>query len=299
MSGPGRVELPHLYSGKVRDLYDAGNDRLLLVASDRISAFDVVMAEPVPDKGRVLVAMSAFWFARTAAIAANHLVSCDVGDFPAGARDPWLAGRSMLVRRAEMVPIECVVRGHLTGSAWKEYQAGGTMHGTPLPPGLREAEKLPEPVFTPATKAPDGLHDENISFDDAADLVGGDLAAACRDLSLALYTAGAAHAAARGIIVADTKFELGIVDGRLVVADEMLTPDSSRFWPAEAWVPGTTPPSFDKQPVRDHLEALAWDKTPPPPPLPSEVVAATTRRYTEAYERISGLRLTDWPGART
>jgi phosphoribosylaminoimidazole-succinocarboxamide synthase len=173
------------------------------------------------------------------------------------------------------------------------------MHGAPLPPGLREAEKLPEPVFTPATKAPDGLHDENISFDDAADLVGGELAAACRDLSLALYTAGAAHAAARGIIVADTKFELGIVDGRLVVADEMLTPDSSRFWPAEAWAPGTTPPSFDKQPVRDHLEALAWDKTPPPPPLPPEVVAATTRRYTEADERISGLRLTDWPGART
>ena len=268
-----------------------------MVASDRISAFDVVMAEAVPDKGRVLVAMSAFWFARTAHLAPNHLISCDPADFPDGAADPWLAGRSMLVRQVEMLPIECVVRGYLTGSAWKEYRANGTMHGSPLPAGLVEAERLPQAVFTPATKAPDGLHDENISFDDAADLVGGATAAACRDLAVALYAAGAAHAADRGIIVADTKFEFGHLDGRLVVADEMLTPDSSRFWPAEAWAPGATPPSFDKQPVRDHLETLDWDKAPPPPALPPEVIAATTARYTEAYERISGLRLADWPGA--
>ena len=292
------VDLPHRYSGKVRDIYDAGDDRLLLVASDRISAFDVVMAEPIPDKGRVLTAVSAFWFEVLADVVRSHLISTDVTDFPAGAQDADLAGRSMLVRRAEMLPIECIVRGYLTGSAWKEYRRDGTMHGTPLPDGLLESSQLPEPVFTPSTKA-DAGHDENISFAAACDLIGTELAERARDIALALYGRGAALAADRGIIIADTKFELGLIDGELVLADEVMTPDSSRFWPADRWIPGTTPPSFDKQPVRDFLDALDWDKQPPPPPLPPEVVDATHERYVEAYERITGRRFADWPGVGT
>lgn len=292
------VDLPHRYSGKVRDIYDAGDDRLLLVASDRISAFDVVMAEPIPDKGRVLTAVSAFWFEVLADVVGSHLISTDVTDFPAGAQDADLAGRSMLVRRAEMLPIECIVRGYLTGSAWKEYRRDGTMHGTPLPDGLLESSQLPEPVFTPSTKA-DAGHDENISFAAACDLIGTELAERARDIALALYGRGAALAADRGIIIADTKFELGLIDGELVLADEVMTPDSSRFWPADRWIPGTTPPSFDKQPVRDFLDALDWDKQPPPPPLPPEVVDATHERYVEAYERITGRRFADWPGVGT
>ncbi|MGI8940000.1 MAG: phosphoribosylaminoimidazolesuccinocarboxamide synthase [Iamia sp.] len=290
------ISLPHLSSGKVRDIYDAGDDRLLMVTSDRLSAFDVVMAEPIPDKGRVLTAMSAFWFDRLADVLPGHLISTDLGDLPDGARDPALAGRIMLCRRAEMLPIECIVRGYITGSAWKEYRSDGTMHGSPLPTGLRESDQLPQPVFTPSTKAEVGDHDINVSFDDAVDLVGADLAARARDASLELYRRGAEWAAARGIIIADTKFELGLVDGELVVADEILTPDSSRFWPADAWEPGTTPPSFDKQPVRDHLDALDWDKTPPPPALPDDVVSATSARYREAYEKITGQSLAAWPG---
>ena len=292
------VDLPHRYSGKVRDIYDAGDDRLLLVASDRISAFDVVMAEPIPDKGRVLTAVSAFWFEVLADVVGSHLISTDVTDFPAGAQDADLAGRSMLVRRAEMLPIECIVRGYLTGSAWKEYRRDGTMHGTPLPDGLLESSQLPEPVFTPSTKA-DAGHDENISFAAACDLIGTELAERARDIALALYGRGAALAADRGIIIADTKFELGLIDGELVLADEVMTPDSSRFWPADRWIPGTTPPSFDKQPVRDFLDALDWDKQAPPPPLPPEVVDATHERYVEAYERITGRRFADWPGVGT
>ena len=292
------VDLPHRYSGKVRDIYDAGDDRLLLVASDRISAFDVVMAEPIPDKGRVLTAVSAFWFEVLADVVGSHLISTDVTDFPAGAQDADLAGRSMLVRRAEMLPIECIVRGYLTGSAWKEYRRDGTMHGTPLPDGLLESSQLPEPVFTPSTKA-DAGHDENISFAAACDLIGAELAERARAIALALYGRGAALAADRGIIIADTKFELGLIDGELVLADEVMTPDSSRFWPADRWIPGTTPPSFDKQPVRDFLDALDWDKQPPPPPLPPEVVDATHERYVEAYERITGRRFADWPGVGT
>ncbi|MCB1259247.1 MAG: phosphoribosylaminoimidazolesuccinocarboxamide synthase [Acidimicrobiales bacterium] len=290
--------MPHRYSGKVRDIYDAGDDRLLLVASDRISAFDVVMAEPIPDKGRVLTAVSAFWFEVLADVVGSHLISTDVTDFPAGAQDADLAGRSMLVRRAEMLPIECIVRGYLTGSAWKEYRRDGTMHGTPLPDGLLESSQLPEPVFTPSTKA-DAGHDENISFAAACDLIGTELAERARDIALALYGRGAALAADRGIIIADTKFELGLIDGELVLADEVMTPDSSRFWPADRWIPGTTPPSFDKQPVRDFLDALDWDKQAPPPPLPPEVVDATHERYVEAYERITGRRFADWPGVGT
>jgi phosphoribosylaminoimidazole-succinocarboxamide synthase len=289
------IDLPVLYSGKVRDVYDAGDDRLLLVASDRMSAFDVVMAEPVPDKGRVLTAMSTFWFELLGDVAPSHLIATDLAEFPKGAQVPEAAGRSMLCHRAEMLPIECIVRGYLTGSAWKEYRASGTMHGTPLPAGLEESAALPEPVFTPSTKAATG-HDENISFDQAVELIGPELAQQARSVSLELYTRGAAWALERGIIIADTKFELGLVDGRLVVADEVLTPDSSRFWPVDEWKPGTTPPSFDKQPLRDFLETLDWDKNPPPPPLPAEVVAATRARYVEGYERITGRVFADWPG---
>jgi phosphoribosylaminoimidazole-succinocarboxamide synthase len=289
------IDLPHIYSGKVRDIFDAGEGRWLLVASDRISAFDVVMAEPVPHKGRVLTAMSAFWFEQLGDVVGNHLISTDLADMPAAAQVPALDGRTMLCRRAEMLPIECIVRGYITGSAWKEYQAAGTMHGQSLPPGLAEAERLPEPVFTPSTKADSG-HDENIGFDEAVELVGAQLADRAREISLSLYERGAALAADRGIIIADTKFELGLVDGELVVADEILTPDSSRFWPAELWSPGATPPSFDKQPVRDWLDDLDWDKTPPPPTLPPDVVAASADRYRRAYELISGRALTGWPG---
>jgi phosphoribosylaminoimidazole-succinocarboxamide synthase len=292
--------LPHVHSGKVRDIYAAGDNRLVMITSDRISAFDVVMDEPIPHKGRVLTAMSAFWFEQLAGVVAGHLISTDVADLPdparAAATDADLAGRFMLTRRADMLPVECIVRGYITGSAWKEYRRSGTMHGSPLPEGLRESEQLPAAVFTPSTKAEDG-HDENISFAAATDLIGEELATQVRDVSLELYRKGADWARERGIIIADTKFELGLVDGELVLCDEVLTPDSSRFWPVDEWQPGSTPPSFDKQPVRDYLDGLDWDKTPPPPPLPDEVVAATSARYIEAYERITGRSFADWPGA--
>jgi phosphoribosylaminoimidazole-succinocarboxamide synthase len=266
------------------------------VTSDRISAFDVIMAEPVPDKGRVLTAMSSFWFEQFAADVGSHLISTDLADLQPSAQQPEIAGRFMLCHRAEMLPIECIVRGYITGSAWKEYRTHGTMHGVELPSGLQESDRLPEPVFTPSTKAEQGDHDINISYDDAVGLIGSELATRARDLSLDLYRRGAELAAERGIIIADTKFEMGIIDGELVLADEVLTPDSSRFWPADQWVPGTTPPSFDKQPVRDYLDTLDWDKQPPPPPLPGDVVGASAVRYVEAYERITGRSLSDWPG---
>ena len=291
------IGLPHVYSGKVRDIYDAGDDRLLMVTSDRISAFDVVMAEPIPGKGRVLTAMTAFWLDHLGDVAGSHLISTELADLPPSAQRPELAGRAMLCHKAEMLPVECIVRGYLSGSAWKEYKTTGTMHGTSLPAGLQESEELPEPVFTPSTKAEIGLHDENISFERAVDVVGKEIAERAREISLELYRRGAAWAAARGIIIADTKFELGFVDGELVVCDEVLTPDSSRFWPVDQWKPGATPPSFDKQPVRDYLDGLDWDKAPPPPPLPSEVVDASAARYREAYERITGHSFTEWPGA--
>jgi len=290
------VDLPHVYSGKVRDIYDAGEDRFLMITSDRLSAFDVVMNEPVLHKGRVLTAISAFWFDELADVAPSHLISTDVHDVPAAAEVDDLAGRIMLTRRAEMLPVECIVRGYITGSAWKEYQQSGTVHGLAMPDDLQKASELPEPVFTPSTKAADGLHDENITFDQAVEILGGDLAEEAREISLELYRRGAALAQERGIIIADTKFEMGHIDGQLVVADEMLTPDSSRFWPADQWQPGTTPPSFDKQPVRDFLETLDWPKTYPAPTLPVEALTATTERYTEAYELITGLSFADWPG---
>jgi phosphoribosylaminoimidazole-succinocarboxamide synthase len=279
-----------IYSGKVRDIYDAGDDNLLFVASDRMSAFDVVMAEPIPDKGRVLTAITAFWLGVTADLVPNHLVSLDLPSLPAD----WV-GRTMLVRRAEMLPIECIVRGYVSGSAWKEYKAAGTMHGAPLPAGMPESAQLPEPVFTPSTKADTG-HDENITFEQAVDLVGRDVVERARDISLSVYVRGAERAAERGIIIADTKFELGFVDGELTLCDEVLTPDSSRFWDAATYAPGTTPPSYDKQPLRDWLEATGWDKSPPPPALPDEVVRASRNRYVAAYERLSGRRFADWPG---
>jgi len=290
------LPLPHLYSGKVRDIYAVGEDRLLMVTSDRLSAFDVVLDEPILHKGRVLTAISAYWFEVLGDVIASHLVSTDVNDLPTEviAAGEDLAGRIMLCRKAEMLPIECIVRGYLSGSAWKEYRTSGTMHGQSLPSGLRESDQLPEPVFTPSTKS--DVHDENISFERAVDLVGKDLATRARDAALELYARGAAMARERGIIIADTKFELGSIDGELVLCDEVMTPDSSRFWPVDAWKPGTTPPSFDKQPVRDYLETLEWDKTPPPPPLPHEVVTATSSRYIEAYELITGRSFSAWPG---
>ncbi|MEE2631986.1 MAG: phosphoribosylaminoimidazolesuccinocarboxamide synthase [Actinomycetota bacterium] len=293
------VDLPLIHSGKVRDVYDARDGRLLMVTSDRISAFDVVMDESIPDKGRVLTAMTAVWFERFADLVQGHLISTgtrDLAEVLGGAVPDDLVGRTMLCRRAEMLPIECIVRGYITGSAWKEYRTSGTMHGGPMPAGLLEADRLPEPVFTPSTKADEG-HDVNISYEEAVDLVGSEVAALAREASLACYQQGAEWAAERGILIADTKFEFGMVDGRLVLADEVLTPDSSRFWPAEAWAPGATPPSFDKQPVRDHLDALDWGKQPPAPPLPDEVVSATSSRYVEAYELITGRSFADWPGA--
>lgn len=292
-------ELELVHRGKVREMYRIDDRHLLMVASDRISAFDVVFNEPVPDKGRVLTAMTAWWSTWLGDIAPTHVVSADPADFPAAARRSEWAGRALLVRRAEMLPIECIVRGYITGSAWKEYQSHGTMHDEPLPTGLLESQQLPEPVFTPSTKATDG-HDVNISFAAAAELVGNDAAAAARQISVDAYSAAAAHAAERGIIIADTKFELGYVDGDLVVADEWLTPDSSRFWPKDHWQPGASPPSLDKQPVRDATAATGWNKEPPPPPLTDEVVAATRARYIEAYETLTGKSFDDWlahPGA--
>ncbi|MCU1369942.1 MAG: Phosphoribosylaminoimidazole-succinocarboxamide synthase [Ilumatobacteraceae bacterium] len=291
--------LPKLYSGKVRDIYDAGDDRLLMVTSDRFSAFDVVLNEPIPDKGRVLTAMSAFWFETFADLIFGHLIATSGPEIAAlgiADDDPELAGRIMLTRKAEMLPIECIVRGYITGSAWKAYQASGTMNDAPLPAGLLESSKLPEPVFTPSTKAEVGDHDENISYERAADLIGTELVERAREVSLRLYQEAADRAAERGIIVADTKFELGLLDGELILCDEVLTPDSSRFWPADQWVPGSTPPSFDKQPVRDYLDGLDWDKTPPPPPLGDDIVTATRARYVDAYEKITGRSFSDWPG---
>jgi len=298
------VSLELVHAGKVRELYDAGENTLVMVASDRISAFDVILDEPIPEKGRVLTAMTIHWLDLLADVAPSHLISADPADLPPGAAElggdaglAGIAGRAMLVRRAEMLPLECIVRGYLVGSGWAEYSAAGTLHGMRLPPGLEQAARLPEPLFTPSTKATEG-HDENISYDDAVDLVGKETAESARDICVEAYRRAAAAAETHGIIVADTKFELGVIDGRIALCDEVLTPDSSRFWPAEKWRPGTNPPSFDKQPVRDWLSATDWDKKPPPPALPAAVVTETSERYVTAYERISGRSLADWYGAR-
>ena len=275
--------------GKVRDIYEAGEERLLLVASDRISTYDVVHPTPIPDKGKVLTGLTAFWLDRTADICPNHLVSYT--EVPEQHR-----GRAMLVERLEMVPVECVVRGYITGSGWKDYLANGAVCGIELPEGLRESERLPEPIFTPATKAEIGDHDENVDFDRAAEIVGDrPLLEELRRLSIAIYERAAGHARERGIILADTKFEFGRrPDGTIVLGDEVLTPDSSRFWPADGYEPGRGQPSFDKQYVRDWAAASGWDKSPPAPEIPEDVVEGTRARYVDAYERITGEPFERW-----
>ena len=291
------MRLNHLSSGKVRDIYALDDDTLLFVASDRMSAFDVVMAEPIADKGRVLTAMTAFWLEHLDGVAPSHLVGLDppAGVTVDGGED--LAGRTMVVRRADMLPVECIVRGYLSGSAWADYTRTGAVVGAALPAGLEQSARLPRPVFTPSTKAATGAgHDQNITFEATADLVGGDVAAEARRICLDAYNRAAAWAAGRGIIIADTKFELGVIDGELCICDEVITPDSSRLWPLDEWKTGAVPPSFDKQPVRDWLEGTGWDKTPPPPHLPPEVVEATRSRYVAAYETLSGRSFADWPG---
>jgi phosphoribosylaminoimidazole-succinocarboxamide synthase len=274
--------------GKVRDLYEAGPDRLLLVASDRISAFDVVLPTPVPDKGRVLTGLSLQWFERTKDLVSNHLITADRRAFPDPfAADEQLAGRAMLVRRAQVIPMECVARGYLSGSGWKDYGRTGAVCGIPLPAGLVESDRLPEPIFTPTTKAAEG-HDLPLPPQEAADLVGRGLYERLKELALGVYERLAGVAGGQGIILADTKFEFGFCDGELILVDEIGTPDSSRFWPADAYEPGHAQPSFDKQYVRDWLDESGWDHEPPPPELPSDVVARTASKYREAYERITG-----------
>ena len=285
---PDTLSQLHEASGKVRELYGFG-DRLLLVASDRISAFDVVLPTAIPDKGRVLTGLSRFWFERTRGIVRNHMLSVNVADFPEEARGaPDLAGRTMLARRLQMLPIECVVRGYLVGSGWKDYRATGSVCGHALPTGLREADKLPEPLFTPSTKATEG-HDANIDRGGGIALVGEERFDEIERISIELYRTAADYALERGIIIADTKFEFGVDEQeRIVIGDEVLTPDSSRFWPVDEYAPGGSPPSYDKQYVRDWLETLDWDKTPPGPEIPANVVEGTRARYVEAYERLTG-----------
>jgi phosphoribosylaminoimidazole-succinocarboxamide synthase len=297
---------PLVHAGKVRELYDVGDGLLLMVASDRISAYDVVFNELIPEKGRVLTAMTAFWVDELADVAPGTVLSADPAEIAERVPDAasltssgWstIDGRVLLVRRAEMLPIECIVRGYLAGQAYDEYAATGTVHGEPVPQGLRLADRLSEPMFTPSTKAEEG-HDVNIGFDDAAAIVGRAAAEKAREISLALYAKAAARVSAAGFVLADTKFELGYVDDELCLCDEVVTPDSSRLWPADQVVPGVTPPAFDKQPLRDWAASSGWDKRPPPPTLPPEIVCATSERYVAAYERVTGRRLANWYGAR-
>ena len=285
-------ELELYASGKVRDVYRVDNEHLLFVATDRISAFDYVLATGIPHKGRVLTQLSLFWFDFLKSITQNHLVTADVSRYPSllRSRDEQLRGRSMLVVKAEMVAVECVVRGYLSGSGWKEYQKTGAVCGIKLPSGLRESEKLPEPIFTPATKATSG-HDENISFEEMVKRAGRDLSDKLRDLSLRIYQSAADYAAKRGIIIADTKFEFGNTASGIVLGDEVLTPDSSRFWPAEKYEPGRAQDSYDKQYVRDYLESIRWNKQPPAPALPDEVAARTSEKYQDAYRLLTGRKL--------
>jgi phosphoribosylaminoimidazole-succinocarboxamide synthase len=275
--------------GKVRDIFEAGPDHLMMVATDRISAFDVVLPQPIPAKGQVLTGLSLYWFERTRHIVPNHVISADASSFPEpfAADAGELASRAMLVKRAKVVPIECVARGYLSGSGWKEYRESGRVCGIELPEGLVESDRLPEPIFTPATKEATG-HDVNISLDGMAERVGWGLAERLKELTLALYEFAAAHALERGIVLADTKFEFGFADGELILIDEALTPDSSRFWPADRYAPGGSQPSFDKQFVRDWVDASGWDHEPPPPDLPGDVIEQTAARYREAYERVTG-----------
>lgn len=286
-----RIDLPGMTkfkSGKVREVYDLG-DQVLFIASDRISAFDCILPDGIPDKGAVLNRISAYWFQRLSGIVPNHMITTRPEEFPASVR-PYaeiLRDRAMLVRKARILPVECIVRGYLVGSGWKDYQATGTISGLPLRPGYRQADALDEPLFTPSSKAEVG-HDENISFEEMGRRIGADLARKVRDASLALYSEAAREARGKGILIADTKFEFGLIDGQLTLVDEALTPDSSRFWPASGYKPGSNPPSFDKQFVRDYLETLDWDKTPPAPPLPADVIARTREKYLEAFRLLTG-----------
>jgi phosphoribosylaminoimidazole-succinocarboxamide synthase len=279
--------------GKVRDIYDLG-DTLLLVASDRLSAFDVVLPDPIPYKGEVLTKLSLYWFELLGAVIPNHLISADVSDLPEKFKPhaDYLAGRFMLVRKAKVFPVECIVRGYLAGSGWGEYARSGTVCGTHLPVGLLESSRLPQPMFTPSTKAELGTHDENISVHRMFEVVGAEYGAALQEASIALYSTARDHAAPKGIIIADTKFEFGLVDGEVTLVDEVLTPDSSRFWPADTYEAGHGQPSFDKQYVRDWLEAQAWDKNPPAPKLPAEVITRTSEKYIHAYELVTGRSFT-------
>jgi phosphoribosylaminoimidazole-succinocarboxamide synthase len=288
------TELPGIErhaQGKVRDVYCV-DGRLLIVATDRISAFDYILPTGIPDKGKVLTQLSIFWFDFLRDVTPTHFLTADVDEYPAPLRQfrGQLEGRSMLVKRAQMVEIECVARGYLAGSGWKEYKAQGTVCGIPLPAGLRESDRLPVPIFTPSTKATSG-HDQNISFEEMCSLVGADLGARLRDLTLRIYSRAAAYAETKGVIIADTKFEFGFVDGELVLGDEVLTPDSSRFWPAESYQPGGAQLSYDKQYVRDYLESIHWDKKPPAPPLPEEVAGKTSEKYRQAYNVLTGKEL--------
>lgn len=281
--------LPKIYSGKVRDLYALEGDRLLMVATDRLSAFDVILAEPIPDKGKLLTAISSFWFDKLQHVMPNHLTGEKLEDVIQDAEDlAQVQGRAVITKKLKGLPIEAIVRGYVAGSGWKEYQRGGSICGISLPAGLREADKLPQPIFTPSTKAAVGEHDENISFEQCEKLLGTELAAQVREAAIRLYRTAAEYAATRGIIIADTKFEFGVDEaGVLHLMDEALTPDSSRFWPADQYQPGSNPPSFDKQYVRDWLESTGWDKTPPAPAVPAEVAARTADKYREALQRLT------------
>ncbi len=283
-----------LHRGKVRDLYEV-DDAILMVATDRLSAFDVVFNEPIPDKGKVLTQLSLFWFDKLKDIVPNHIIESDVDKFPE-ILSPYkeeLKGRSVLVKKAKPLAIECIVRGYISGSGWKDYKKTGTVCGIKLPEGLRESDKLPEPIFTPSTKAEVGEHDENITFDKACEIVGRDVANKVKELSINIYKDASEYALSKGIIIADTKFEFGFIGDDLYLIDEVLTPDSSRFWPLDSYKPGGPQPSFDKQFVRDYLESIGWDKRPPAPPLPEDIIEKTRRRYLEAYKRITGKDLTN------
>ena len=290
-----KVALPHPYTGKVRDLYEVDHDRMLVVASDRISVFDVVLGDPVPDKGRALTALSTFWFERTVDVSPNHLVSSDPTDFPETAGGD-VDGRAMLVRAARPIRLECIARGYLFGSAWSEYQERGTAGGVKLRAGMQQAERLDEPIFTCTTKAEAG-HDETLTYEQAAALVGDDTFQQVREATLAVYDFGAEHAAGSGLILADTKLEFGTIDDRVLVIDEMMTSDSSRYWSAEEYRVGISPPSFDKQFVRDHYLKIGWDQRPPAPPLPDDVIRGTRARYVEAYEMLTGESFAEWYGS--
>jgi len=288
MSTPTTLSLKKIYSGKVRDLYQIDEQRMLMVATDRLSAFDVILDQPIPDKGKILTAISNFWFDKLKALVPNHFTGDRVEDVVPPAELPLVEGRAVVAKRLKPVPVEAIVRGYLVGSGWKEYQKSGSVCGIALPAGLQEAAKLPQPIFTPSTKAAVGDHDENISFAQCEALVGASLAAQVRDTAIALYSAAVEYAASRGIIIADTKFEFGLDEnGTLTLMDEVLTPDSSRFWPADSYVVGSNPPSFDKQYVRDWLESTGWNKQPPAPAVPAEVAQRTADKYREALQRLT------------